>query len=255
MLTVAFHGQLLEISREALEVLVVWQHYDRFTPKKTVVPDRDQPHEHRQVALERRVPEMAIHLMETREHGAEIFRSDREHCERFGTDDEQSFFGIEVSRGFIEVGAIDIGDEAESHIALAVMTQRLVGHYGTEIGAANADVDDVADTAIRMSAPAAAADLFGESRHAIEYRVYLGYDIDAVDKKEFVLLRTEGDMEHRSMFGNVDFLAAEHAFDALRETTYRAQRKKQANLFAGHSFLGVVEIEPGAIHCQPLAAL
>src|ERR1051325_1581438 len=79
MLTVAFHRQLLEIRRAALEVLVVWQYCDRFSPKETVVPDRDQPHEHRQVALERRVPEMSIQLMETREHGAEIFRSDRDH--------------------------------------------------------------------------------------------------------------------------------------------------------------------------------
>ena len=41
--------------------------------------------------------------------------------------------------------AVDVGDEAEGQVALAVVAQRLVRHHRPEVGAADADVDDVAD--------------------------------------------------------------------------------------------------------------
>ena len=40
--------------------------------------------------------------------------------EGFGGDDEQGFGGIEVADGFGEIGAVDVGDEAERHAAIAV---------------------------------------------------------------------------------------------------------------------------------------
>ena len=53
MLAVALHRQLLEIGREALQVLLVGQHRDRLGAEEIVVPDGQEAHEHRQVALER----------------------------------------------------------------------------------------------------------------------------------------------------------------------------------------------------------
>ena len=131
--------------------------------------------------------------------------------------------GIEVTRGFVEVRAIDVGDEAEGHISPAVMTQRLVCHYRAEIRATDADVDDIADRPIRVSVPAAAADCFGESRHAVENRAYLGHDIDAVDQNALVFRRPQGDMENGPLLGYVDFLTAEHRFDALGQTAFMSQ--------------------------------
>src|SRR3546814_14589100 len=57
-LAVALHRQLLQVGREALEVLRVRQYGDRVRAEEIVVPDRDQRHQHRQVALERRVTEI-----------------------------------------------------------------------------------------------------------------------------------------------------------------------------------------------------
>ena len=94
--------------------------------------------------------------------------------ERLGTNDEQGFFGIELARGFDEIRAIDVGDEAEAQLALAVMTQRFVSHHRTEIRAADADIDDVADRPPGVPAPVAAADLVGEGRHPFEDRVHPG---------------------------------------------------------------------------------
>ena len=51
---------------------------------------------------------------------------------------------VEVAGGLGEVGAVDVGDEAEGQVAVAVVPQRLVGHHRAEVRAADADVDDVA---------------------------------------------------------------------------------------------------------------
>src|SRR5262245_13657 len=65
MLTVALHRQLLEIRREALEILLIRQHGDSLGAEEIVVPDSEQTHQHRQVALERSGAEMFVDLMET----------------------------------------------------------------------------------------------------------------------------------------------------------------------------------------------
>ena len=42
--------------------------------------------------------------------------------EGFGGDDEERFVGAEIADGFDEVGAVDVGDEAEGEIALRSST-------------------------------------------------------------------------------------------------------------------------------------
>ena len=79
MFAVALHRQLLEIGRESLQVLLVRQDRDGLGAEEVVVPDSQQTHEHRQVALERRGAEVLVHLVKAIEHGAEILRPDGEH--------------------------------------------------------------------------------------------------------------------------------------------------------------------------------
>ena len=76
---VALHGQLLEVGGEALKVLLVGQHGHCLGVEEIIVPDREQPHQHRQVFLERRCAEMFIHLVEAVEELAEVLRADGEH--------------------------------------------------------------------------------------------------------------------------------------------------------------------------------
>ena len=95
-------------------------------------------------------------------------------------DDEQRFLGVEVARGLGEVGAVDIGDEAEGQVALAVMPQGLVGHHRPQVGPADADVDDVADALAGVALPLAAADPVGEVGHLVEHGVDLRHDVFAV---------------------------------------------------------------------------
>src|SRR5262249_62050619 len=78
--------------------------------------------------------------------------------EGFRGDDEQRFRRIEIARRLDEVGAIDVGDEAKRYGAVAVIFERLVCHYRSEVGAANADIDDVTDEFAAVAFPLAAPD-------------------------------------------------------------------------------------------------
>src|SRR5215468_7730688 len=79
MLAVAFHGQLLQISRKALEILLIGQNRHGLCAEEVVIPDGQEAHEHRQVALKWRGAEMFVHLMEAIQHGAEVIRADSKH--------------------------------------------------------------------------------------------------------------------------------------------------------------------------------
>src|SRR3984885_1550502 len=41
VLAVALHGELLEIGRKPLQILLIWQHRDSLSAEETVVPDAD----------------------------------------------------------------------------------------------------------------------------------------------------------------------------------------------------------------------
>ena len=69
------------------------------------------------------------------------------------------------SRGRLhEVGGVDVGDEAEGHVAPAVVAQGLVGHDRPQIGAADAHVDHVADGLARVALPLARPHPLGRRR-------------------------------------------------------------------------------------------
>ena len=102
--------------------------------------------------------------------------------EGLGRDDEQGLRRVEIAGRLHEIGAVDVGDEAERHGAIAVMLERLVGHHRPEVGAADADVDDVADAFAGVALPRAAADAVREVGHLVEHGVDLGHDVLAVDE-------------------------------------------------------------------------
>src|SRR5208282_1807751 len=78
--------------------------------------------------------------------------------ERLRTDDEESLGRIKVTRRLEEVGAIDVGNEAERDRAIAVMSQRLECHHGPEVRTTDADVNHVAYRLTGVARPFAAAD-------------------------------------------------------------------------------------------------
>ena len=176
-----------------------------------------------------------------------------ERREGFRRNDEQRLPGIEVARRFDEIGPIDVRHEPERHRALAIVLQRLVSHNRAEIGAADADIDDVPDALARMALPVAAPHAVDESAHAIEDRMNLRDDVFAVDDDRGSPRRAQRDMQHGAALGNVDLLAAKHRVDALAQARLLGELDEQLDGVVGDAILGVVEIDADGVEREPFA--
>src|SRR5262249_40084550 len=170
-------------------------------------------------------------------------------------NDEQGLRWIEIMCCLDEVGAVDVRHEPERHIALAVMTQCFVGHDRPEVGATDADVDDVTDPLTRVSLPLTAADAVREVRHLIEHCMDMWYDVLAVHDDRCPSWRTQGNMQHSAVLGDVDLVAAEHRVDALAQTTLLGQFSEQPHRFFRDAILRVIKIQTNRLGRQPHATL
>ena len=94
-----------------------------------------------------------------------------------GGNDEQGLRRIEIAYRLHEVRPVDVRDKTKRHVAFAVSLERLIGHYRPQVGAADADVDDILDRPIGVSEPCTAANFRGESAHFIEHRMYGGHHV------------------------------------------------------------------------------
>src|SRR5262245_37020331 len=103
-----------------------------------------------------------------------------ERRESLRRNDEESFGCVEIADSFYEGRSIDVGNKPEGHAAFAIVPQRLVGHDGAEIGAADANVNYIANAFTSVTLPRAVADPVRESCHLVEHGVHLGYDVPAV---------------------------------------------------------------------------
>ena len=112
--------------------------------------------------------------------------------------------------------------------ALAVVPQRLVGHDRPEVGAADADVDDVADALAGVALPCAAAHAVGEVGHPVEHGVDLGHDVLAVDDDRRAARCAQRHVQHGAVLGDVDLLAREHGVDALAQAGLLGEPKRAA---------------------------
>ncbi len=322
---VALHRQLLEVSREALQVLLIGQDRDGLRAEEVVVPDAQESHEHGQVALERGRAEMLVHLMEAVEHGAEMFGADGDHRRepdrrvhrvapadpipelkhvagvdaelrhlrgvgrdrnempgnggvffqsregpgarrvRVGhrlqrrkglrRDDEQRLLGIKIARGLGEVGAIDVGNEAEGQVALAVVSQGFVRHHRPQVRSADADVDDIADRLAGVALPLPAAHPVGEIGHLIENGMDLGHHVLAIHDDGLPLGGAQGHVQDGPLFGDVDLLAPEHGIDSGPQAGFLRQLQQQRYRLVGNAVLGIIEVDADGLGGQALPAL
>lgn len=121
-LAVRFHSELLQVGREAVQVLVVRQHGVRGDLEEVAVPHVDHAHDHHGVLLERRLGEVLVDLTEACEELLEAGRS--EH------DGER-----EANGGIDGVTAADPIPEAECvrRVDAEVLDALEVGRNGDEV--------------------------------------------------------------------------------------------------------------------------
>ena len=82
----------------------------------------------------------------------------------------------------------------------------------------------------------------------------LRHHVDAVDQDLLALGSPQRDVEHRSVFGDVDLLAPEHGRDSLFQTGPAGERDQQLHCLCGQPVLGIVEQDPVGFDRQLLAA-
>jgi hypothetical protein len=323
-LPVRLHRELLQVRRQPLEVLAVGHHADGLRPEEVPVPDPEETDEHGQVLLERRRPEVLVHLVEAGEHRAKRLGADRDHRreadrgvhgvaaadpvpepehvgrvdaeladlrlvrgdgdevlrdprlvlergerplarrarvrhrlesrERLRRHDEERLGGIQPERRLVEVGPVHVRDESEAQAAVREVLQRLVGHDGSEVRAADADVDHVADALAGVAGPLPAPHALRERRHAVQHPVDVRYDVVAVHEDRLAARRAEGDVEDGAVLRHVDPVAAKHRVDPLAQAAVAGERDEEPDGLVGDAVLRVVEEEAGALGGQALPA-
>src|SRR5262249_20697766 len=118
-----------------------------------------------------------------------------------------------------------------------------------------ADVDDVTNALTGVSLPLTAADAVGEIGHFIEHSVDIRYNVLAIDNNGGSSWRTQRNVQHSSVLGDVDLVAAKHRVDALAQTGLLRQFNEQPHCFFRDAVFRVIEIHTNRLRRQPLATL
>src|SRR6202030_4204660 len=121
---------------------------------------------------------------------------------------------------FGEVGPIDVGNEPERHLAIAVVLERFVRHHWSEVGAPDADVNHIANPFARMTRPCAAPDPIGEFGHLVNHRVDLGYYVLAIDDNRGSFRCPESYVQDGSVLRNIYLLAPKHGLDPRSQAAF-----------------------------------
>ena len=174
-----------------------------------------------------------------------------ERGEGLGDDDHERGLGVEALDLLGDVVGVDVGDEAHRG-AVQVGAQALVHHDRAEVGAADADGDDVLDGLASDALPLAGAHALGEGIHLVEDLVDVGHGVLAVDD-EGARLRgrtAQGRVQHGAVLGGVDVVATIHGGSALLEAHGTAEVGKQLDGFVGDEVLGEVEVQVGGVKAQ-----
>jgi hypothetical protein len=133
--------------------------------------------------------------------------------------------------------------------------ERLIGHDRTEVGAADADVDDVPDALTSVAFPLAAPDALREVRHLAENGVDLGHHILTVHNDGCPCRGPEGHMQDGPLLRDVDLLAAEHGIDPGAKPGFFCQLKKKLEGLVGDAILRVIHGYAHGFSRHALAAL
>ncbi len=160
--------------------------------------------------------------------------------EGLGRDDEQGARRIERGQRVGDVGAIDIGDEMGAQFGRSEGRQGAGRHGRAEIGAADADIDDVR---IKMAVRAQNRALAHIARESGDFRP-LGldrrHDVFAIDPHGRAGKIAQGHMEGGAALGLIDMLAGEKRLAPLLQPRRAGEVEKMAERRPGQAVLGII---------------
>ena len=146
--------------------------------------------------------------------------------EGLGGNDEQRRFGPHLTKHLAQVRTIDVRHEVRAEPLLPVRTQRLGDHHRAEVGAADADVDDVGDGApvYPIQPPSRTA-----RRTRASARAHVAHPASRPRRRRrrAIAAIAKGGVEDRPALGFVDGFAREHARDPIADSTLLAELRQQ----------------------------
>ena len=134
------------------------------------------------------------------------------------------------------------------------MLKCLVSHHWAEVGAADADVDDVANALAGVPLPRAASHAVGKIGHPVEYGVDLRHHVLAVHDYRCTARGSQGHMQNGPVFRQVDLVSPEHGVDTFAQTGLLGEATQQRNGLFVDAIFRVIEIDANRFRRQALAA-
>ena len=172
----------------------------------------------------------------------------------FRGNDKKRLGGVEVVGGLGEVGAVNIGDEAEGERTVGVVAQGLVGHHRTEVGAADADIDDIFDALASVAFPFARADAVGKIGHTVENGMHLWNNINAIDFDRCRARSTKGGVEDGAVLGDVNLVATEHGVNLAAQIGGVRKIDQASDCLAIDQVFRIIQEKPGGFELELLGA-
>ena len=93
------------------------------------------------------------------------------------------------------------------------MPQCLVRHHRPQIRPTDADIDDIADRFAGVAFPLPAAHPVGKVSHLVEDGMHLGHHVLAIYDDRLPFGGSQGYVQHGTLLGNVNFVAAKHGVE------------------------------------------
>jgi hypothetical protein len=157
------------------------------------------------------------------------------------SDDEERRGRIEVLDGLGDMRTVYVRDEMNRKVVRAIRLERLGHHDGSEIRAANADVDDVANALSGVTEPVTISHGLGELAHVGKYAVDVLHHVVTVDENWSVRAVAKRDVEDRTILGRIDLFAVEHALGPRSEFSLTRKVPEQRQCLVSDPVLGEVQ--------------
>mmetsp|Transcript_123357 Transcript_123357/g.345342 ORF Transcript_123357/g.345342 Transcript_123357/m.345342 type:complete len:584 (+) Transcript_123357:170-1921(+) len=172
--------------------------------------------------------------------------------ERLRDDEDERCLGVEPVERALHVDGVHVGEEAHAPAlrrlgGLGVRPQGLVDELHAEVGAADADGDDICELLAGEAGPLAGADLLRESLHVVEHLPDLGDDVLAIDADLRVARGAQGDVEHRPALRLVDLDAVVHLLALPLDVGRLRKREELVHRLRVDALAAVVKRQPAAL--------
>ena len=132
------------------------------------------------------------------------------------------------------------------------MAEGFVGHHRPEVRSADPDVHDRADSLTRMADPTTVANALCKPGQPSKHLLHVAGHVMAFNGEGVSRDGSQRHMEHGSLLGGVDPLAAEHPLDSAAEIDLLRQFHEQPDGVVVDELLGVVEIKPARLGHEAL---